>query len=262
MNNIRYDKIGENYNRTRKADPYIFQRLFELLQTKEDGHYLDIGCGTGNYTALFAEQGLMMSGMDPSSEMLKKAEENQPDILWLQGQAEKTGLPKNEFDGIVGSLTIHHWNNLLEGFKELYSILKPQSKLVLFTSDPQQMEGYWLNHYFPSMMKASMALMPELPLIKQALLAARFSNFVSETYSVQEDLKDHFLYVGKYRPELYLNPEIRNGISSFSLSTHQSEVHRGLKELEKDIENKTIEKIVKQFENHNGDYLFITADKN
>ena len=52
----KYDIIGVNYNLTRKADPYLYKRLHFFLNPQIKGTYLDIGCGTGNYTAKFAQE--------------------------------------------------------------------------------------------------------------------------------------------------------------------------------------------------------------
>ena len=46
----KYDKIGIEYNLTRKADKYLTEQLLFHLNPKEHAQYLDIGCGTGNYT--------------------------------------------------------------------------------------------------------------------------------------------------------------------------------------------------------------------
>ena len=54
----KYDKIGINYNLTRKADNYLTERLYALLNPDKSGIYLDIGCGTGNYTIEFQKKGL------------------------------------------------------------------------------------------------------------------------------------------------------------------------------------------------------------
>ncbi len=67
-----YNKIGTGYNQTRRADPYITNRLFSLLNSANGTKtYLDVGCGTGNYTIRLAEMGLRFIGMDPSDVMLE-----------------------------------------------------------------------------------------------------------------------------------------------------------------------------------------------
>ena len=45
-----YNTIGKTYDTTRKADPEIAQKITRLLCVEPQKTYLDIGCGSGNYT--------------------------------------------------------------------------------------------------------------------------------------------------------------------------------------------------------------------
>jgi SAM-dependent methyltransferase len=257
----KYDTIGHHYNQTRKADPYLTERLFKNLNPKQSGQYLDIGCGTGNYTDALQRKGFNFIGIDPSLKMLEKGKLKNQDIDWRIGTAEKTGLEDNFVDGIIASLTIHHWKDLDLSFQELYRILKPGGKVVLFTSTPEQMKGYWLNHYFPTMLEDSIIQMPDIEKVKKAMTIAGFKNFITEKYAIQANLKDQFLYCGKQQPELYLNPNIRNGISSFSALANKEEVENGLNKLETDIHSGKINEVIQSYENELGDYLYLIGQK-
>jgi ubiquinone/menaquinone biosynthesis C-methylase UbiE len=105
---VKYNKIGVNYNRTRKADPYLTKQLITHLRPIKAGRYLDIGCGTGNYTNALFKKGFQLLGIDPSQKMLEQAKVKNPLIDWRFGSAESTGLPNDYVDGIIGTLTIHH----------------------------------------------------------------------------------------------------------------------------------------------------------
>ncbi len=258
----KYDRIGLGYDETRQADPYLASRLLHYLAPQTGGWYLDIGCGTGNYThAIYTQSQSHFIGMDPSTHMLAKATDRNPDIDWRLGSAESTGLADASMDGIVASLTIHHWTDLGAGFHELTRVLKPDSPLVLFTATPEQMEGYLLNHYFPRMLQASIQQMPALSDVQTAMAAAGLRILEMEPYEIRPDLRDHFLYCGKQKPELYLDPVIRKGISSFSDLANQAEVTQGLAQLAQDMDNGTIEKITRSFSHDQGDYLFVKAAK-
>lgn len=257
----KYDDIGINYNETRSADPYITNQLLKKLRPKIKGLYLDIGCGTGNYTSVFQKKGYEFIGIDPSERMLKEAKTKNSNITWKLGQAENIPILNESVNGVIGSLTMHHWNDLNNSFLELNRVLKPDGLIVIFTSTPRQMKGYWLNHYFPKMLGDSMLQMPTLEAVKNALLNAKFFNIETEPYFVKPNLEDLFLYCGKQNPKLYLKSEIRHGISSFSSLANKDEVEKGLINLEKDIESNNINEIIKSYENDLGDYLFITAKK-
>ena len=258
---VKYDKIGVGYNETRKPDKYITNRLIYHLNPKSERIYLDIGCGTGNYTNELQKKGLNLIGIDPSKEMLEKAIKRNGKIDWRIGIAENSGLSDRAVDGILATLTMHHWQDLKLAFKELHRILKRKGTLVIFTSTPKQMKGYWLNYYFPKMMKASIHQMPSLRNVKEALLYSEFSLIETDPYFVRPDLQDLFLYAGKHDPKLYLNPLVRKGISSFSSLANKAEVERGLTALKKDIHDGKIKEVMKSYENNLGDYLFITAKK-
>ncbi|MBL6447780.1 class I SAM-dependent methyltransferase [Fulvivirga sp. 29W222] len=258
---VKYDSIGIGYNRTRRADTYLLKRIYENLSPDSSGLYLDIGCGTGNYTHGLHQAGLRMVGIDPSETMLKIASVANNDISWLWGEAENTGLENASVHGAVATLTIHHWPNLERGFSEINRVLRKSGRIVIFTSTPEQMEGYWLNHYFPVMMKSSIDQMPTLSKVTSALESAGISWVSCEKYSVKPDLQDLFLYCGKDNPDLYFDPAIRQGISSFSSLANAVEVEAGLRQLKDDVISGKVKEVIESFENDLGDYLFIMGQK-
>ncbi|MCB0760996.1 MAG: class I SAM-dependent methyltransferase [Flavobacteriales bacterium] len=257
----RYDHIGKNYNETRSCDPVLLQNLIDLLQVKENHQCIDIGCGTGNYTCALANQGGSWIGVDPSEVMLSKASAKCNTVHWLQGTAEDFGNDVPLFDRALCTLTIHHWPDLKAGFANISKHLHPEGKLVIFTSTPHQMKQYWLNAYFPKMMRVSMKQMPELERVKEALDVAGLIVEQAVPYDIHPELEDLFLYSGKFAPEMYFDPSIRRGISSFSHLADQREVEHGLRQLRADIENGSFLEIARKFRHHGGDYLYLICHK-
>jgi len=257
-----YDKIGEGYNKTRKADPYIAARLFDLLQPQQNSTYLDIGCGTGNYTIALNEMGVNLTGVDPSEKMLQEARAKNNNIIWTHGYAETISFNNQHFDGIIATLTMHHWTHLENAFLEIARVLKPHGKFVVFTFTPLQESGYWFNHYFPEMMKKSIKKAIPQDIVINAATNAGFTLQLTETYDVQPNLQDMFGYSGKHNPEIYFDHEIRKGISSFTLLADQEEVKTGLKLLRETIDDGNFEQIKNRYKNPNGDYLFMVFERN
>lgn len=256
-----YDTLGIAYNLTRSADPYLVERFKHFLNLNTNRSYLDIGCGTGNYTVALHDNKYSFIGVEPSELMLDKAKEKCNSIDWKLGRSEAIPLTDASVDATLASLTLHHWTDINKGFSEVDRVLKPQGKFVIFTATPKQMTGYWLNHYFPKMMKDSMTKMPSFSTIESKLKQNGFVISETETYLIKPDLKDLFLYSGKHNPNLYLNNQVRQGISSFSQIANKNEVRQGLKALNTDIANETINTVVANYANDDGDYLFITAEK-
>ncbi len=256
-----YNIIGIEYNETRRADEFLTMRFRDFLSPTENENYLDAGCGTGNYTCALASGDYQFYGVDPSETMLEKARQRNFNVIWQNGRTENLPFENEFFGGALASLTIHYWENPEKAFGEIYRVLKLNGRFVLFTSFPEQMRGYWLNHYFPKMMIDSINQMPAFAKVEDALKRAGFAIENTENYFVRDDLQDHFLYCGKHRPELYLREEIRKGISSFSSLANKNETEKGLRELANDIETKKISKVIEDYQNDRGDYIFIVANK-
>jgi SAM-dependent methyltransferase len=258
---VKYDTIGKFYNTTRRADPFIVERLFYFLKPNKGSKYLDIGCGTGNYTVALNQKGIALFGVDPSTEMLKNAKAKPSNIKWKVGNAENIPLENEAVDGVLATLTIHHWKDLNKAFTELNRVLKPSGNVVIFTSTPEQMKGYWLKHYFPKMLEDSSKQMPAIDVIKKAMKTGGFEIIETEKYFVREDLEDMFLFSGKHDPKLYLNSQNRQGISSFSNLANAEEVEKGLHKLKIDIASGKINKVIEKYANDYGDYLFMIGRK-
>jgi len=256
-----YNKIGKGYNYTRRADPYIAGRLYALLTPQKDRTYLDIGCGTGNYTTKLAEMGVNLVGVDPSELMLEEARNKSNDIVWLQGLAEDIPLTSDSVDGVIATLTIHHWKDINDAFSELARVMRSGARMVIFTFTPEQEKGYWFNHFFPVMMQRGMARSLPLQTIEELAATHNLELLQTEKYFVHDELEDMFGYSGKNDPERYFDPVIINGISYFSIYADKQEVETGLVELRKSIDNDTFESIKSKYDNDKGDYLFIVLQK-
>ena len=77
--------------------------------------------------------------------------------------------------------------------------------------------------------------------------------------AVDMEPQDLFLCGGKHRPEMYLDPEFRKGISTFSSLSDSTEVADGCRRLEEDIHSGRIHQVMSEFKNTGGDYLFLIA---
>jgi ubiquinone/menaquinone biosynthesis C-methylase UbiE len=256
-----YNSIGRGYNTTRRADPYIAERLLSLLAPPPEGICLDIGCGTGSYTIKLAQSGVRMIGVDPSAVMLHEAQQRDSSVQWILGQAEAIPLPDNTVDCAIATLTVHHWKNHKAAFAELARVLKPGARLVIFTFTPEQERGYWFNHFFPEMMKRGMLKSLPLSTLADHAKAAGLKMIETEKYFVHDGLQDLFGYSGKKDPERYFDPAVLNGISYFSIYADKSELESGLRSLRTSIDDGTFPAIKQKFENDEGDYLFVVFEK-
>jgi len=255
-----YDEIGQGYDLTRQVDPSILAIFIKLLKIQPKGEYLDIACGTGNYTTQIAKAGGYWSAIDQSEIMLSAANAKSGLVRWQQSNVENMPYSDSIFDGAMCSLAIHHFIDLSKAFKEIARLLKYNANLVVFTSTPEQMAGYWLNEFFPNMMLKSCQQMPSIEDIEESLLDIDLEIENILPFFINNSLQDLFLYSGKQRPEMYLSQVVRAGISSFSSFCVEDELTKGIKKLTAAIKSRNIVDVINKY-NNSGDYCFILLRK-
>ena len=257
-----YDTIGRTYDTTRKADPDITRCLARLLNFRPGARYLDVGCGSGNYTVALHQLGARMFGVELTDTMLAKARVKNSSVTWIQGDAESIPITDRTFDGAIATVTIHHWPRLRPGFDEVFRVMRP-GNFVIFTGDHAQLNGYWLREYFPRGIEAAIKQMPSVEYVSEQLKLAGFDEVATEPWEVPHEIQDWFLYAGKYRPEIYLDPGVRAGISFFAHETICSaeETALGCARLKADIESGRINEVMASYRHELGDYLFVIATK-
>src|SRR6185369_66840 len=94
-----YDTIGSTYARSRRADPAISRVLAQELSLTSSGAYLDLACGTGNYTVALNSLGGAWSAVDVSAIMLAQARSKTDAVAWVQASADSLPFQDSVFDG-------------------------------------------------------------------------------------------------------------------------------------------------------------------
>jgi ubiquinone/menaquinone biosynthesis C-methylase UbiE len=233
-----YDTIGKTYSKTRHSDPRIAARLIELLGLRPDAAVADIGAGTGNYSLELARAGFRCFAVEPSVEMAKQAEKHQR-IRWFAGSAESLPLPDKSVAACISVLSYHHFQDRRAALNEMMRVAGA-GPLVFFTFCPQRLSTFWLYSYFPSMLADARAcfLNAEATAAEMEALSRRMATL--HWFPLPFDLVDWFAAAGWRRPELYLDAEVRQGISSFA-KVPQSELESGLRRLASDLNDGTWE---------------------
>lgn len=120
-----------------------YERPASLSLVPADLHnksVLDAGCGPGITTAWFISQGVVVTGIDYSEEMISIARNNIGDrarLLRHDLNQELNMFNQSEFDLIYCSLVIHYIDDLDVLFKEFSRVLKPGGVLVFSTDHPE-----------------------------------------------------------------------------------------------------------------------------
>ncbi len=100
---------------------------------------LDLGCGTGRYCVLLAEQGARVVGIDPCVKMLQLARQKVTPASRFElhcGTIEDMKFPTEHFDLIVTALTLGHLPDLEPTFREAVRVLKNNGHMVISDVHP------------------------------------------------------------------------------------------------------------------------------
>lgn len=89
-------------------------------------HVLEIGCGTGMFTEIFARTGAWITAVDISPNLLKKAEaRNLPKdrVRFTENRFEDCDMD-GPFDAVIGSSILHHLE-IEETLSKIHTLLRP-----------------------------------------------------------------------------------------------------------------------------------------
>ncbi|MCA1728134.1 MAG: class I SAM-dependent methyltransferase [Actinobacteria bacterium] len=144
-----YEHIGRGYSRHRTADPRIVSRLARMLGPPKNGAVVDVGAGTGNYSAALARLGYRVVAVEPSTTMRSQAEDI-PGVHWMAGTAERLPLPDGHAHGVVCVLALHHFADAGTALSEMQRVARG-GPVVIFTFDPRAGRRLWFEDYFPEL---------------------------------------------------------------------------------------------------------------
>ena len=103
---------------------------------------VDVGCGTGISSRLFAERAVNVIGIEPNAEMRASGQREtsprgMPQPVYRDGTAEATGLDDGVADAVLAAQAFH-WFEVQPALQEFHRILKPEGWVVLMWNERDQ----------------------------------------------------------------------------------------------------------------------------
>jgi SAM-dependent methyltransferase len=214
-----YDDLGQTYTATRRADARIAARIAAAIGDATD--VVNVGAGAGSYepltTVLAVEPSQIMIGQRPRTASPA-----------VQAVAERLPLRDDCADAALAVLTIHHWTDVEAGIAEMRRVAR--RRVVIMTWDPTKMgTDFWLlADYLPEARQADAELAVPIE-----WLVTLLEEPVITPVPVPHDCADGFGAAYWRRPEAYLDPAVRAGMSL--LARANPATLRGLDRLAADL---------------------------
>ncbi|MED5811697.1 class I SAM-dependent methyltransferase [Mycolicibacterium sp. 050232] len=105
----------------------------DVAQVSPVDHVVDVGCGPGTAARVAARRGARVTGVDPSSTMLRIARLVTPKrapITWGEGTAEALPVPDGSATVVWALATVHHWQDVEAAVSEARRVLAPGGRLI------------------------------------------------------------------------------------------------------------------------------------
>jgi SAM-dependent methyltransferase len=193
-----YDRIGRTYRTTRRPDARIAAQVSAALAGATS--VVNVGAGTGSY-----EPPETIAAVEPSPVMIGQRPAGAAPCV--RGTAEALPLSDDSVDAALAVLTVHHWTDVEAGIAELRRVAR--RRVVILTWDQSVFGEFWLvREYLPVAAAVSAGHTVPVSRLVDLLGGARV-----EPVLVPHDCTDGFGAAFWRRPEAYLDPTVRAGIS-------------------------------------------------
>ncbi len=174
---IDYNQLARNYAQHRQVTPMVLADLLETGGITSTSCILEVGCGTGNYTAALAElTGCACWGIEPSEQMRAVAQQRVPRAKIQAGQAEQLPFEDGFFDLVFSVDVIHHVADRPASFREACRVLKPGGKICTVTDSEEMIRTRQpLSVYFPETVPFELQRYSASSSLREMMLAAGFT---------------------------------------------------------------------------------------
>ena len=173
---LDFDGRVEEFVRHRRVHPEVLQELLASGLFRPESRVLDVGCGTGNYAAALIEStSCLVSGVDPSRQMLDAARASAPWESLGQGDAERLPFGDDSFDVVMSTDVIHHIADRDAYFREAVRVLRPGGHLVTITDSHDDIPRRRpLSSHFPETVTIELQRYPPVPRLLEEMARAGF----------------------------------------------------------------------------------------
>jgi SAM-dependent methyltransferase len=112
----------------------------EVAAAHPGGRVLEVGSGPGRLAVRLAREapGMTLTGVDISDAMVERAARRAAEaglserVRFEVGDVAALPLSDGRFDGVVSTLSLHHWSDPVSGLAEIHRVLKPGGEARIY----------------------------------------------------------------------------------------------------------------------------------
>ncbi len=206
--NVDYNRLAQEYALHRHIVPEVLEHLIQTGGLGPASRVLEVGCGTGNYSAAL-ERTVRCAcwGLDPSERMLAAAARNDANIHLQQGKAEELVYTDCGFDLVFSVDVIHHVVDRAAYFREAYRVLRLGGRVCTATDSEDILRSRQpMSVYFPETIELELKRYPRIADLRSAMDAAGFNSVEEARVAAEHSLTDIQMYRDKAFSCLHLIP--------------------------------------------------------
>jgi ubiquinone/menaquinone biosynthesis C-methylase UbiE len=178
-----YDRteLPTNYDRARDLSHAAMRlwldRLTAHVPPPEVKAIIDLGCGTGRFSAALAGAFLArVTGIDPSEKMLAEARaKDSGDVVFRRGSGEALEAADGSVDLIFLSMVFHHLTDPERTAGEAFRVLRPGGFVAVRNSSRERGASYAPAKFFPRYAALAEKHLPSVATMRATFLGAGFA---------------------------------------------------------------------------------------
>ncbi|MEC6795603.1 malonyl-ACP O-methyltransferase BioC [Photobacterium sp. S4TG1] len=133
-----FGRAAQHYDKSAAFQRQVGHQLIELMSMQQvqcsNPSVIDIGCGTGYFSAKLQQQGFAVTAADLSNEMLLQAHKRCGNhCLYLQTDAENIAMANDSYDFAFSNLALQWCDDLSVPLRELQRVVKAGG-VIFFTT--------------------------------------------------------------------------------------------------------------------------------
>ncbi|MFW5721918.1 MAG: class I SAM-dependent methyltransferase [Desulfohalobiaceae bacterium] len=103
----------------------------------EDARVLEVGCGSGRVTAMYADMPRLIIGLEPDPGQVRAAARCVPAAHFVRASGTDLPFGRGVFEVVLFTLSLHHHPDPLTALRQAGRSLAPQGRILVLEPSPQ-----------------------------------------------------------------------------------------------------------------------------